>query len=285
MKNKIVIIILMMMLLTSLFRTDLSAEVLVKYDVDFSLSNIGVVKVLLNTGSNVKSKLIVQSGEVKYTYNIADGTDYVNFPLQLGNGNYVIKIYENTTGTKYKNVYAESADVVINPELGVYLISNQQINWSKTDDAIIFAQKMIDAALAAKVKKTKDAKATLTESEKIDVLYSYVVKNITYDYNKIKTLEYNYVPDIDLIIKAKSGICFDYSAVLAAMLRSQGIPAKLIKGYSTTTSVYHAWNEIYLSTEKRWVIVDTTYDAYMFGHQKKYTMEKSISQYTMELQF
>lgn len=285
MKNKIVIVMLMIMMLTNLFRTDLSAEVLLKYDVDFAQSSDGIVKVLLNAGSKVKTKLIIQSGEIKYVYNIADKNDYVNFPLQLGSGNYSVKIFENTTGTKYKNVYAESGDVKIDPENKVYLASTQQVNWTASDDTIRLAAQLVASALKAKITKTKNSKSILTQNEIIATFYGYVVKNINYDYDKIKTLTYDYVPDIDVIIKAKKGICYDYSVVLASMLRSQGIPAKLIKGYSTTTSVYHAWNEIYLTSEKRWIIVDTTYDAYMYSHQKKYSMEKSAKDYTKELQF
>ncbi len=285
MKNKLVIVLLMIMVLTNLFSTTLSAEMVLRYDVDFAQSSEGIVKVLLNTGGKVKTKLIIQSGEIKYTYNLMDNSNYVNFPLQLGNGNYTVKIYENTVGTKYKNVYAESGEVKIAAENKVYLTSTQQVNWNQKDDAVLLAQQLIDAELKAKITKTKNNKSVLTESEIIAVLYNYVVKNISYDYEKIKTLSYNYVPDIDVILKDKKGICYDYSVVLASMLRSQGIPAKLIKGYSTTTDVYHAWNEIYLSGEKRWIIVDTTFDAYMYKHKKSYKMEKSVSQYTKNLEF
>ena len=34
------------------------------------------------------------------------------------------------------------------------------------------------------------------------------------------------------------------SAMAAAMLRSQGVPTKLVIGYADQT--YHAWNEVYL---------------------------------------
>lgn len=273
------------MMLTTVFETNIVAENILLYDVDFSSSNEGIVKVLFNSGSVVKNKLVIQSGEIKYVYNISNQKDYVNFPLQLGNGNYSVKIYENTTGTKYKNVYSEAFDVQINPVLKVFLTSTQQINWNKDDDAIVLAGQLVATALKDKVTKTKNSKSTLTEKEIIDVLYNYVLKNMSYDYNKITTLPYNYVPDIDVILKDKKGICFDYSVLLAAMLRSQGIPAKLIKGYSTNTDVYHAWNEIYLSSEKRWMIVDTTYDAYMYSHKSKYTQEKPLNQYTKELEF
>lgn len=44
------------------------------------------------------------------------------------------------------------------------------------------------------------------------------------------------------------------------MLRSQNIPAKLIKGYTPNAHGYHAWNEVYDEKLEDWVIIDTTYD-------------------------
>lgn len=285
MRSKISIFILMFIIMTNILRTDISAESVVKYDIDFSQGQNGIVKVLLNTGNQIKTKLVIQNGASQYIYDLKDKSEYESFPLQMGNGNYVVKIYENTTGTKYKNVYSESANIQLDSDINVYLNSNQQVKWSEEDDAIILANQLVDNALKTKIANTKDVNATLTQKEIINVLYNYVVKNITYDYDKIKSLTYDYVPDIDTVLKDKKGICFDYSALLASMLRSQGIPAKLIKGYSTTTSTYHAWNEVYLTSESRWIIVDTTYDAYMYDHQKTYTMEKSEKQYTKQLEF
>ena len=50
------------------------------------------------------------------------------------------------------------------------------------------------------------------------------------------------------------GICFDYASLAAAMLRSQGIPTKLIFGYVSPDDVYHAWNMFY-TEESGWVTV------------------------------
>ena len=49
---------------------------------------------------------------------------------------------------------------------------------------------------------------------------------------------------------SKKGICFDYASLMAAMLRSQGIPTKLEVGYSG--QAYHAWISVYLQ-ETGWV--------------------------------
>jgi len=272
-------------MMASGFELPIVAQTTLPYDVDFTYSYSGVVKVLNNPGITTKMKLIIQKDESKYIYNISNNTNYVSFPLQLGSGKYTVKLYENTSGTKYKTVYTESSDVTIYNTNSAYLASTQQVNWNENDDAIVLAKKLLNDALWVKIVTTQNNNAKLTEKEKIDILYNYVVKNMDYDYKKIESLSYDYVPDIDTVLKAKKGICFDYSVLLAAMLRSQGIPAKLIKGESTNTDVYHAWNEIYLSSENRWIIVDTTYDAYMNDNKKTYSMEKPVKQYTKQLEF
>ena len=51
------------------------------------------------------------------------------------------------------------------------------------------------------------------------------------------------VPDLDQILEIKKGICFDYAAMMTAMLRSQEVPCKLVVGYAGVA--YHAWISVY----------------------------------------
>ena len=52
-----------------------------------------------------------------------------------------------------------------------------------------------------------------------------------------------YLPVLDTVLAEKKGICFDYAALMAGMLRSQGIPCKLVVGYAGTA--YHAWISVW----------------------------------------
>ena len=74
--------------------------------------------------------------------------------------------------------------------------------------------------------------------------------NYTDDRQLAATVTSGYLPDLDKVFNKKSGICFDYAATMTAMLRSQGIPCKLVVGY--TGSAYHAWISTY-SEETGWV--------------------------------
>ena len=63
-----------------------------------------------------------------------------------------------------------------------------------------------------------------------------------------------YVPDLDAMLEKKMGICFDFAALMGALLRSQGIPTQMVMGYADIT--YHAWNNILIDGE--WVRYDAT---------------------------
>ena len=45
------------------------------------------------------------------------------------------------------------------------------------------------------------------------------------------------------------------------MLRSVGVPTKLVMGRKNDIKEYHAWNQVYLADNNEWINIDTTYDA------------------------
>ena len=57
-----------------------------------------------------------------------------------------------------------------------------------------------------------------------------------------------------LSIDTLSASGFDYAALVACMLRTQGVRCKLVIGYAD--SYYHAWNEVLL--DEKWTRYDTT---------------------------
>lgn len=117
-----------------------------------------------------------------------------------------------------------------------FLRSNQYVNFTADSQAV--------------KKATELTKGKKNDLEKISAIYEFVVTNLTYDKEKAKTVQSGYLPDVDKVLAAKKGICFDYASLMTAMLRSQGIPTKLVVGY--TGDVYHAWINTYIP-EKGWV--------------------------------
>ncbi len=85
---------------------------------------------------------------------------------------------------------------------------------------------------------------------KVEKIYDFVVGNLTYDTQKAANVKSGYLPVLDSVLSSKKGICFDYAALMAGMLRSQGVPCKLIVGYAGTA--YHAWISVW-TEEEGWI--------------------------------
>ena len=95
------------------------------------------------------------------------------------------------------------------------------------------------------VEKGKElAKSCNTDIEVVEHVYNYIIDNFTYDYDKAATVQSGYLPVVDDVYNSNSGICFDYAAVMATMLRSQSIPTRLEVGYMG--EAYHAWISTYI---------------------------------------
>ncbi len=232
---------------------------------DTTQINNGIIMVASNTGTDKKIKLQVVKDQEKVTYNLKDNGKMESFSLQYGNGDYKISVLKNKEGTKYEYLATTKVSVNVNNDNSVYLGSVQNVNWNKDMTAIAKAAEL-----------TKNAKS---DEDKIAAVYNYIVKNFNYDYNKLKNLKNDYLPVIDETLADKTGICYDYSSLFAALLRSQGIPTKLVKGYADKVNGYHAWNEVYKSDTGKWITIDTTYDSQMRAASAKYVMEKNKAEY------
>lgn len=239
------------------------------YDTDHT--TVGAIGIRYLSGGDTRTKTRVQKDATNYDYDLFGREAFEYFPMQLGNGDYSVTVFANVVDNRYRVVEQKTVTSLVKNVLDVFRNSIQTVRWSE------------DMAVVEKAEAlTKNLK---TDRQKIDAIYQFVVKNFKYDYDKIKTLTTSYVPDPDLVLEAGKGICYDYSAVFGAMLRSQGIPVKLIKGYTDNVKEYHAWNEVWLADEERWVVVDTTYDSVMVGAGRKVAMEKKASLYRVSKEY
>ena len=171
-----------------------------------------------------------------YTYDLNNTGKYEVFPLSAGEGKYKIGVYENTSGNKYALAYSQDITVMLTDDFAPFLRPNQYVNFTE-NSAVVKQANLL----------TKDKK---TDLDKITAIYNYVVKELTYDKQKAQTVRSGYIPNVDKVLAEKKGICFDYASLMAAMLRSQGIPTKLVIGYAG--DVYHAWIHTYIP-EKGWI--------------------------------
>ncbi len=207
------------------------------------------------TGGNknrIRVQIMKENG-VTYTYDLNNAGTVENFPLTEGNGTYTARVLENTSGTKYAIAYSTTLNLTLRDAFLPYLYSNQYVKYDKNSAVVKQAATLVAG-------KTTDA-------DKLKAVYNYVVDNFAYDYDKAATVQTGYLPSVDHILSIKKGICFDYAAVMTAMLRSQNIPCKLVVGYADT--IYHAWVNVYVDGEwiegaiyfegDKWSLMDPTF--------------------------
>jgi len=196
-------------------------------------------------------------------------------PLNFGVGTYEFKIVEKLPNGKQTVLSGKDitkAQLSADPdELIMYTASTINANFDVSVHAVPSFKKISDG---------------LADAEKIGVIYEEVVNSYVYDYDKAKsvvnkTITPGYLPDIDDIYAIKKGICYDFSAVFAGALRSQGFPAKVVKGFSADLGDgLHAWNEVYV--DGKWVVVDTTYDSALAAAKMDYSFAKDANKFTVK---
>lgn len=202
--------------------------------VDFSNAAKGYISVNY-TGSSDKAKLRLICGDAVNDHTITVGkVEYI--PLSLGSGAYTAELYERVDGKMYAEVLSAGFEAEILDPVGMYLYPNKYCDFSRDSNCV-----RKGAELCAGIDG---------EVEKIAAVFGWVTENVTYDYALAGSVTANYVPFPDSVLAARTGICFDYASLFAAMTRSQGIPTRMVIGY--TGDVYHAWNEVW-TEETGWI--------------------------------
>ena len=196
------------------------------------------------TENRVKVKLVSPSDKNDYyQYNLTPG-QWAAFPLSDGNGEYKVSVLEQNPATgKYAVLVSVTLDVKLEDEFAPFIRPNQYVDYIDQTNTIAKAEELIGSETD-----------TLKQVEKV---YKYVVENLTYDKQKAQTVPSGYLPVLDTVLSEKKGICFDYAALMVGMLRSQGVPCKLVVGYAGTT--YHAWVNVW-SEGTGWVTAAIYFD-------------------------
>lgn len=207
-----------------------------KAKIDYSNITDGYVMVEYTASTSNRLKVLVKGPSTTYSYNLQADGKWDTYPLSDGNGSYQVQVYENVSGSKYALVLSQSFQVTLKDEFAPFLRPNQYVDYEAAPNTVAKAEEL-----------TRDKTAPL---DKVQAVYEYVVRNITYDKKLAESVQSGYLPVLDTVLAKKSGICFDYAALMAGMLRSQGIPCKLVVGYAG--KAYHAWISVW-SEETGWV--------------------------------
>lgn len=100
-------------------------------------------------------------------------------------------------------------------------------------------------------------------------IYDYVVKTLTYNYDKV-TGENTRLGAKNALLNPTNAVCLEFTDLFVALARAKGIPARSIEGYAHTENdklrplslvkdVLHAWPEYYDDRKKAWIMVDPTW--------------------------
>ncbi len=203
--------------------------------IDYSNVRDGYVMVRYTASTTQRLKALVQGPTTQYRYNLTPG-QWATLPLSDGNGTYQVGVYENVRDTSYAAVVTQTISAAMTDEFAPFLRSNQYVDFESAPNTIARAAELC-AGIADPL-------------EKVKAVYAFVVGNLTYDRQLAATVKSGYLPVLDTVLAKRSGICFDYAALMTGMLRSQGVPCKLVVGYAGTA--YHAWISVW-SAENGWI--------------------------------
>ncbi|HEX3038229.1 MAG TPA: transglutaminase-like domain-containing protein [Oscillospiraceae bacterium] len=235
--------------------------------IDASNASCGYVMVK-QSGSSKRLKVIIKKSGASYNYDLNHDGSFETYPLQMGSGGYTVRIMENVSGSSYIELLSADINVNLSSSLTPYLYPNQFVNYTASSSAV---RKAFGLCMNAH-----------TDLDKVKSIYNYIINNISYDTYKASTVTSGYLPNVNSALSSQRGICFDYAALMACMLRSQGVPAKLVVGTVSPNNANHAWNEVYIQnrgwitlkiqvTGAGWKRMDST-----FGAARTATIENFI---------
>lgn len=187
-----------------------------------------------SAASSARCKLQIVSGQASCNFDLPQDGTAIICPLSFGNGAYTFRVMQNTSGNNYVELYSTSADVALASEFAPFVRPNVYCNYTTSSACVTKARELV-----------KDAS---NQAEALEDVCAWIVDNVTYDDAKAAQLKdaTGYVPNPDETLASGTGVCFDYASLGAAMLRSQGIPARIVTGNVSPNNIYHAWIMVYI---------------------------------------
>ena len=203
--------------------------------IDYSNTADGYVMVQYKAETEKKLKVQIKCSLDTYTFTIVQGQWEV-LPLGNGSDDYKVQVFENVEGNKYSAVLSVAFSASLTDEFAPFLRPNQYVNYINAPKTMEQGAKLVAGHESV--------------LEKVEAVYDFVIKNFKYDRALAESVQSGYLPVLDEVLEKRKGICFDYASIMTAMLRSQGVPCKLVVGYAA--DAYHAWINVW-SDEEGWI--------------------------------
>lgn len=199
--------------------------------IDASNSSQGYLMIKLKKAMSGSYRILVNADDinVRYTFQLNNSGNYEVIPITEGSGSYTVSVLKVTSAGKGTVMFKQALNVSVSDSFLPFLTPNQFCMYNSGSSCVALSSTLCGG--------NKDTIA------KTAAIYDYVINNISY----VSTAENGangYIPVPDTVLASKSGICFDYASLMAAMLRSQKIPTKVVVGYAG--DIYHAWISVYV---------------------------------------
>lgn len=218
------------------------------YDIDTTHGGEGFFAVTAKSTEAVKVRAAADDGTARI-YNVPESGAVAYYPLCQGSGTYTIELLrrvgDEPDSEKYELVRRDVCEAALFDEFQPYLRPSTYVWFTGYSDCVSAAAKL--------------CAGVSNDDRKIELITDYVAGALDYDKTLAKDGDQSYIRDPDLILARGTGTCLDYAVLTAAMLRSQGIPTKIVYGdVRQGESVFHAWNMVYTSS-RGWFRVDVTF--------------------------
>lgn len=197
----------------------------------------------------------------------------------------VIPVTNSTLAKKLPNIINDSFKIVIKDSK---LKDNNSGN--KTDNNIVVYYNGVTLEEGIRSNSNIDGFArNLTSKEattngKAKIIYNWIGNNISYDNEKATRVlhnDFNVSSGAIPTFNTSKGICFDYSCLYVAMCRANNIKVRLItgEGFNGVSWVSHAWNQVYIPEDSKWINVDTTfYKGGNYYNSKRFEVDHKTAQ-------
>lgn len=203
---------------------------------DVNTAHVSEGYVLVRGGKSKKRlKLRVRQGDDSVMYDLGTKNEYEVLPLQFGNGKYQLTLYKQVSGSKYTEEGVVSFTAEMKDTSSAFLYPNQFIDYNEKNKAVQKANEL--------------CQGITDNAQKYEIITDYILHNFVYDYIRAVTTKGDGVPDVDYCLETGMGICLDLASTTVCMLRTQGIPAKLVIG--SANGQYHAWAQVTLDGEEK----------------------------------
>ena len=218
-------------------------------------SSDGYIRARLDRERHKRFKLQITKDGNDHTasYDMSNDGEFITIPLNLGDGYYTFRLYENVYGDRYAVCGYLKIRAELKDKDAPFLVPNVYVDYG--EDLVQLTNSICEGKI---------------DKEIFNTICTYVKEHYAYDFIKAVTKKPGMLPDIKGTITKKMGVCQDLSALTVAMLRSQGLPSKLVIGYADKQ--YHAWTVSKVDGKE--ILFDPTVQLFAMKKPVKYTEER-----------